>query len=488
MGVASLAAATRVEVRDADNGSLVATGTARHAGVSRSAPAEQHVETWWDGLVEAVAAAGVRSDVAGLAVGAQRGALVLVDRAGAALGSASLRTDVRAAATADELVARLGADRLARATGQLPRAETPLVRLVWRLGGDPALVDAVAGVLGATDLLTARLTGRQVTDRAGASATGYWDPVAGRWRADLLDRVARPAPPGGWTAVLPAVLRPTEPADWVSASIHGLVRLGGRPLVAAGTSDVAARALGAVVGPGSAAALLDDDDPMVVAGAATPVADPTGQVVGLADAAGNHLPAVPIAPLGHALDGIAAVLGTDPAGLATRAAAAATERRGRPPSTVVLPARPGGRAARPPGRAGAAIGLDGDTTPTSLAWAALLGAAAEILEALDALESVGGGEPEGGTVVLAGAVARRPGLAAAVADLAGREVVVARFGGVATGACVQAAAVLQESHPLDVARAWGLDGGEVVEPAGVVDAAACLAAHAAARAALAAAP
>src|SRR5687767_5760013 len=101
MGVASLAAATRVEVRDADNGSLVATGTARHAGVSRAAPAEQHVETWWDGLVEAVAAAGVRSDVAGLAVGGQRGALVLVDRAGAALGSASLRTDIRAAATAD---------------------------------------------------------------------------------------------------------------------------------------------------------------------------------------------------------------------------------------------------------------------------------------------------------------------------------------------------------------------------------------------------
>jgi hypothetical protein len=75
-----------------------------------------------------------------------------------------------------------------------------------------------------------------------------------------------------------------------------------------------------------------------------------------------------------------------------------------------------------------------------------------------------------------------------VADLAGREVVVARFGGVATGACVQAAAVLQEANPLDVARAWGLDGGEVVEPAGAVDAAAAIAAHAAARAALTPAP
>jgi sugar (pentulose or hexulose) kinase len=284
------------------------------------------------------------------------------------------------------------------------------------------------------------------------------------------------------------VLRPTEPADWVSASVHGLVRLGGRPLVAAGTADLAARALGAVVGPGAAAALLDDDDPVVVAGASTPVADPSGRVVGLADAAGNHLPTVAIAPLGHALDGIASVLGTDPAGLATRAAAAAAERGGRPPSTVVLPARPGGPATRPPGRAGVAIGLDGDTTAPELAWAALLGAAAEILDALEALEAVGGGEPDDGALVLAGTVARRPGLAAAVADLAGREVVVARFGGVATGACVQAAAVLQEANPLDVARSWRLDGGDVVEPAGVVDAAACLAAHAAARGAVAAAP
>src|SRR5687767_7358007 len=139
MGVASLAAATRVEVRDADSGSLVATGTARHPGIPEVGAVEQQVEAWWDGFVEAVGAAGVRADVAGLAIAGQRAALVLVDRAGTPLGPASLRGDGRAAATAAELVARLSADRLARATGQVPGTDTPLARLVWRLATEPGL-------------------------------------------------------------------------------------------------------------------------------------------------------------------------------------------------------------------------------------------------------------------------------------------------------------------------------------------------------------
>lgn len=479
MGVASLASATRVEVRDADDGRLVASGAAAHpagAGVAVD-PA-----VWWDGMVDAIADAGVGVEVAGLAVAARRGATVLVDKAGATLAPASVDLDERTGAVAEELVARLGADRLSRATGQVPGADSPLARLVRCLADDPQLVTHLDGVLGLGDLLTARLTGRRVTDRSAASATGWWDPVAGRWRDDLLDRAARPVPSAGWPAVLPAVLRPTEAADWVSASIHGAVGLHGRPLVGAGCTEVAAAALAAAVAPGAAAALLDDDVAAVVAATSTPVADPRGTVLGLADAAGNHLPTVPIAPLGRALDGIARILGTDTAGLAARASAAASVAAGRPPAPVVLPERPGIRTSRPHHRPGTVVGLDGSTAPGELAWAALLGAAAEVLHALGALDEVGGGEPEGGRLVLAGPVARRPGLAAAVATLAGREVVVVRHGGAATGACVQAAATIAQLPPLDVARQWGLDDGETVEPAGDFDTAACLAAHEAARA------
>lgn len=485
MGVASVAAGARVEVRDADDGHLVGVGAADHPLASTGAVAgEQPIEVWWDAIVDAVAATDLRAEVAALAVAAQRQALVLVDGAGAALLAASLRTDRRAIGTATELVSRLGADRLARATGHVPGADTPLARLVWRFAADPALATRTAAVLGAADVLTARLTGgRRVTDRGGASGTGWWDPVGGWWRVDLLDRAARPAPASGWAAVLPEVLRPSDAADRVSASVHELVGLRGRPLVAAGTGDLMARALAAGVGPGTAAALLDDDDPVAVAGTVTPVADPTGAVLGFADAAGGHLPTVALAPVGRSLDTMARLLGTDAAGLAARAATARRSAGSEAGSLVVLAATdaPGRRAG---GRVGAVVGLDGDTTPADLARAALLGAAAEIVSALARLERVGGGEPDGGRLIIAGSAARRPGLAAAIADLTGREVHVPRGTGAAAGACAQAAAALHDRDPLEVVRAWGVDAADPVAPTTEVDTDAILTAHTRAREAL----
>lgn len=480
MGVASVAMGARVEVRDADDGRLVAVGTSTHAPAgSGSAPGEQPVEIWWDGVVDAIAAAQLRTDVAGLAVAGQRQALVLLDGGGAALAPASLRTDTRATATAAELVARLGADRLARATGQVPAADTPLARLVWRLGTDPTLTERAAAVLGAADTLTARLTGRRVTDRAGASATGWWDPVAGRWRVDLLDRAARPAPPRGWPSVLPEVLRTAEPADRVSATVHELVGLRGRPLVAAGTGDLMATALAAGVGPGTAAAVVDDVDATALACTVTPVADPGGSVVGFADASGHHLPSIALGELAPMLGAVARLLGTDAAGMA--AAAAGRSGRAEDGRLVVLA---GAAAARAGARAGAVVGLDGGAGPVDLARAALLGAAAEIVAALARLDKVGGGEPEGGTLVLGGTAARWPGLAAALADAAGRPVHVPRAGGAAAGACAQAAAALADRDPLEVVRAWGLDAADVVDPTADVDTDALLAAHEMARRAL----
>jgi sugar (pentulose or hexulose) kinase len=57
-----------------------------------------------------------------------------------------------------------------------------------------------------------------------------------------------------------------------------------------------------------------------------------------------------------------------------------------------------------------------------------------------------------------------------LAALAGRPVVVPDAAEhVATGACVQAAAVLHGRRPEDVGASWGLGRGEVVEPDGDVD-------------------
>jgi xylulokinase len=131
---------------------------------------------------------------------------------------------------------------------------------------------------------------------------------------------------------------------------------------------------------------------------------------------------------------------------------------------------------------GTIVGLDSATTAEALARGALVSTAAEVLDALAALDAVGGGEPEDGRLVLGGTVARWPGVAAAVAGLAGRPVIVAHGGADATGAAVLAAATLHGVDPLRVAGAWNLGAGEVVDPpADGPDAHEILARHEAAR-------
>jgi xylulokinase len=90
--------------------------------------------------------------------------------------------------------------------------------------------------------------------------------------------------------------------------------------------------------------------------------------------------------------------------------------------------------------------------------------------------------PDGHTVLVGGG-ARSPAYQRVLADLSGREVTVARpdASPVATGACVQAAAVLTGASPSEVASAWTIDRGDVVGPDRTVDAAAIRAAYAAAR-------
>jgi hypothetical protein len=128
--------------------------------------------------------------------------------------------------------------------------------------------------------------------------------------------------------------------------------------------------------------------------------------------------------------------------------------------------RAGGPARRPSTRAGALLGLAGNHLPADVALAALQGAAADLLAAVDRL---GGADADAVPLVLAGAHAAWPGLAEAVADLAGRSVVVGPAATPATGACVLAAAAVGDAEPLEVAAAWGLDAGTEVDPSGTVD-------------------
>jgi xylulokinase len=458
LGVGSDAAGTAVEVRDVATGRLVATGEATHpAPVDGTQPAE----VWWDGMVDAIAACGRGRDVAAVAVAGQRQALVLLDGAGAPIVPASLRSDPVAASSAAALATRLGPAKLARSTGQVPRADSPLARLAAMVDGDRHLPERMRAMLGATELLTFRLTGRLVADRSSASATGWWSPATEQWRVDLLDRIARPGPPGGWGAVLPEVVAPAAVADQVRATVHVIAGLTGRPLVAAGADDLMARVLAAGLPPGSAGLLLDADA-AVVALTDAPANDPTGHVQSFADATGRHLPTVGVLPIGPMLDGIATLLGTDAHGLA--ALAATVEEHDPESAPVVVGFHRGAPGDRPAARPGALLHLDEHHGPGDVALAALHAVATELLVAAHRIHG-----DDDAPLIIAGGDAAWPGLAEAIADLAGRSVIVGPSATAMTGACVLAAAALEGADPLEVAATWQVDGGTEVEPSGTVD-------------------
>ena len=472
LGVDSSTQATKVEVRDADDGRLVAVGRAPHPPV-RPPRSEQHPNVWWAALATAIAATGLR-DFAALSVAAQQHGLVVLDGAGRVLRPAKLWNDVESAPEAAALVKHLGAERLARAVGSVPVAAFTLSKLAWLTKHEPRTLAKVATVLLPHDYLTYRLTGRYVTDRGDASGTGYWSPSEERWRTDVLER-ALGQQGGGWAQKLPTVLGPADPSDWVSASVHEKLGLRGRPLCAAGTGDNMAAALGVAMAPGDVTISLGTSG-TVYAVAEQPTADVTGAVAGFADATGRYLPLVCTLNATEVTDAVARLLAVDRDGLAELALAAPAGARG----AVVVPYFNGERTPNRPYATGTIAGLRATVERGDVARAAFEGVLCGLLEGLDALESVG--VDCSGKLSLIGGGARSRAYRRIAADLSQRELVVpANDDVVATGACVQAAAVFHESTPEEIAAAWGLGEGEAIEPDDRVDADAVRARYASAR-------
>lgn len=452
LGVDSSTIATTVEVRDADTGTLVASGRRAHPGVTEHA--EGDPTQWWSAFLDAVASTGQR-DIAAMSVAAQN-ATVVTDLAGAVLRRAMLSTDRRASLHAHGLVEQFGAERWAKTVGLVPTSDTAVARIAWLRSADPDVFRRIGHVLLAHDWLTFRLTGRMVTDRGDASSTGYWSPRENRWRTDLLHRLDAGTSEEAWTQRLPAVLGPTTPADWMTASVHEIVGLRGRPIVAAGTGRPMAAALSIGLEHDEMAVSLGASGG-VMAVADSPVADGSGRVRAYADASGRFLPTVPLPFAMAGLAGIASILGVDHDGLGRLA-------RDAPPTS-------GGVTAVPstPSRGAVVAGVGPDATPALLARAAFEGLACTVADAAERVVSATRRRSHGPLYVV-GATGRSPMFRQILADVANVSVVATTDQSpVAKGACVQAAAALAGVSPQHIIAAWGHGAREVAEPSGNAD-------------------
>jgi xylulokinase len=470
LGVDSSTQATKVELRDAEEGTLVASARAPHPAV-HPPRSEQDPESWWEALrlASAEATADGSYAVDGMAVAAQQHGMVVLDGDGRPLRPAKLWNDTESADEAAAMVDALGAGEWAVRTGSVPLAAFTVTKLAWLARNEPKVAAAVRSVLLPHDYLTFRLTGRRVTDRGDASGTGYLDPTTGVWLTDLLERFVGPA---DWDAVLPTVLGPTDSVGPLGPAGSAALDVGEIAVVGPGTGDNMAAALGLALGPGRACVSIGTSG-TVFARSAVPVADPTGTVAGFADATGGFLPLACTLNATRVTDAVARLLGVTPVGLDALALAAAPGASG----LTVLPYFDGERTPDRPDATGTIAGIRSGVTREDLARGAVEGVVCGLLDALDALATVVA--LDDGPLVLVGGGARSPAYRRVLADLSGRPVLVPDAAEtVATGACVQAAAVLLGRPLHEVQAAWGLGGGTAFDPDLSVDAAAVRAAYA----------
>src|SRR4051794_27855618 len=135
LGVDSSTQATKVEVRDADDGRLVATGRAAHPPTTPPR-SEQDPGAWWDALARAIAQAGAR-DVAAMSVAGQQHGMVVLDGNGDVLRPAKLWNDTESAPEAAAMVEHLGAEQWAKTCGSVPVASFTITKLAWLAHHEP---------------------------------------------------------------------------------------------------------------------------------------------------------------------------------------------------------------------------------------------------------------------------------------------------------------------------------------------------------------
>lgn len=450
-GVDSSTSACKVEVRDLDTGRLVGSGRVAHPATTPPC-SEQDPQDWWAAFEAAAAQAGLddRNRPDAIAVAGQQHGLVALDAAGAVVRPAKLWNDTESADDADALVAELGAAAWADACGSVPVASFTITKLRWLRRCEPASFARVARIGLPHDWLTHRLTGAWTTDRGDASGTGWWSPAHGAYRNDLLDLVD---PDVDWVDALPEVLGPHDVAgEWSRAA--------GGAVVAAGTGDNMAAALGLGLRPGDLALSLGTSGTAFTVSEA-PTGDPTGAVAGFADATGRFLPLVCTLNATKVTDTVARLLGVTAAELDRLALAAEPGARG----LTLVPHLDGERTPNRPHATGTVLGLRSDAERDQLARAAVEGVVCNLLAGADRL-------PRGeGRVVLVGGGARSEAYRRVVADLVGRPVVVPRADElVALGAALQAAVALCGASFEDLADAWDLHAGHTIEPDPTVDA------------------
>ena len=450
-GVDSSTQSCKVELRNLDDGELLGRGAAPHPPAFAPC-SEQQPADWWSAFelafTQALATAGISStEVVAMSFAAQCHGLVALDADDVVIRPAKLWNDTTSAPQLERLRLEIGEQQWISSVGSLPTAAFTLSKLAWFAEQEPEGFTRLARVCLPHDWLTLQMTGEHVTDRSEASGTGYYSSTQNRYLDEYLHLID---PHRSWSTTFPRVLGPDQPAGTVTPAVAR--RLGLRPdlLVGAGGGDQHAGALGLAVEPGDVVFTIGTSG-VVYTVSAEPVFDRTGLVDGVADMTGGYLPLSSTLNAARVTDWAARILGVDHSELARLALS--VDPGGAPVMAAFLD---GERKPNRPEATGLFAGLTAATSREDLARAAHDGVLLGLLRGERSMNAAG--VTTSGRVLLTGGGSRSPAYRQILADLTGRDVLLADPAdadeATARGAAIQAAAVAA-GRPVDhVCRDW----------------------------------
>lgn len=259
-------------------GSVISSAT---TPLSLSTPyplwSEQEPVDWWSGALSsirrALSQAGADGhQVAAVGLTGQMHGLVLLDAENRVLRPAILWNDQRTGAECEEIIRRVGFERLLRITGNKPVTGFTAPKILWVRRHEPQIYARIAHILLPKDYVRFRLTGEYAVDKADGAGMHLFDLRARDWSAEILAALEIPRE---W-------LPKTYEGPQVTGEIHSqaAAETGLRPgtPVVAGGGDQSAQAVGVGAVTEGIVALTLGTSGVVFATTGGPYVEPEGRL------------------------------------------------------------------------------------------------------------------------------------------------------------------------------------------------------------------
>lgn len=214
--------------------------------------AEQDPQDWWAAITSStkklLEKTGTNpADVIGMSFSSQMIGVIPVDEDGQPLLPAIIWLDSRAEKQAQRIIRLFTRPLLLALAGGVPTGKDVLPKLMWLQESEKDLYEKTYQFLNVGDYLVFRSTGKFVTDRTGASATGLFERKKENW-SKLLARLFKID-----TTKLPKIVKSIDNVGGLTAEAAQELGLKEGTPVIYGTGDIPAAAVGSgALGEGQA--------------------------------------------------------------------------------------------------------------------------------------------------------------------------------------------------------------------------------------------